>query len=400
MSRSEVLAKAGGDASCAGVRSGASVGALYVHVPFCARKCAYCDFESRATRQDDPRLEAYVGSRVSQIRRAEELGLLDECVTAYVGGGTPTLLGADGLARLCEAVSAACPRLTEFSCEANPDSLTDGVLDAMVASGVSRVSVGVQSLDDDELRELGRLHTADEATRRVGAAVRAGLDVSVDLMCAIPLQTDDSWLRTLDGVLGLGVGHVSVYPLVIEEGTAFARRFSGDSVPWNDEDVQAERMEAAERVLGDAGLVRYEVASYARVGKECAHNVAYWTGVPYLGLGRGAASMLGPSQYEPARRLLPWLPERERGAERMRFSTTDGEVEFLSGREAWAEDLMLGMRLTRGIEARLLDGEPEVRDDLVGRGLVELVGGRLVPTHDGWLLGNELFGALWDLAGE
>ena len=416
------------------------IGALYIHVPFCAKKCAYCDFASGATRADDPRMDAWLASRLAELRHCAAAGLLAGCRTAYLGGGTPSFLGAKRIGRLARAVRDACPGLEEFSCEANPDSLFDEVLDAFRAAGVTRVSVGVQSFDDRELAELGRIHDARTARRRVAAALAAEFDVSVDLMCAIPLQTDDSWRRTLEQAVALGVGHVSVYPLSIEEGTPFGECYADEAAPFNDEDVQAERMEEAERVLSAAGLARYEVASYARPGKMCAHNVAYWTGVPYLGLGPGAASMLDARAYDATRQVFGRLPARPADAARMRlvvpgsavdgrsfpalgdstasdtYAASDGaadwqdrsrmgandcpacDVEFLSEREAWAEDLMLGMRLTRGIAASRLDAAPGTREDLLARGLVEKIGDRLVPTHDGWLLGNELYGALWDLA--
>lgn len=374
------------------------IGALYVHVPFCARKCAYCDFTSVATRKDDPTMARYANDLMTQIRACAEARLLDSCTTAYIGGGTPTLLGVKVLPSLVASIRKACPHIIELTCEANPDSLTDDVIAAVRDGGATRLSVGVQSFEDDELRALGRLHTAAQARDRVHAAVASGLDVSVDLMCAIPEQTDESWTRTLTQTLALGVGHVSVYPLTIEEGTPFGKRFDDVPTPWNDEDAQATRMEMAERMLQDAGYARYEVASYALPGKECAHNTAYWTGVPYLGLGRGAASMLDTGAYEAARSVFDWLPECEHGAVRMRFSTIDQEVDFLNEREAWAEDLMLGMRLTRGLpQERFRGAEPTVAQ-LNARGLLCIREDRVVPTHDGWLLGNELFGALWDLA--
>lgn len=381
-----------------------SVGALYVHVPFCARKCAYCDFHSAAASATDPALDEYVRVICAQIRKASELGLLSECATAYIGGGTPTLLGPQRLGTLVRAIKGACAHLAELSCEANPDSLTNDVLAQLVEQGATRVSIGVQSFVDKELAALGRIHTTDQAKERVRAAVASGLDVSVDLMCAIPHQTASSWDKTLREALDTGVGHVSVYPLAIEEGTSLYARYGSMDVPWNSEDVQAERMEHAQDVLHAAGFERYEVASYAQPHKDCKHNQAYWTGVPYLGLGEGAASMLGPQAFDAARGLYGWLPTRnattDRDAVRMRFSALNQEVEFMSVREAWAEDLMLGMRLTRGIEARLLDAAPHTRDNLIARGLIARRGDRLVPTHDGWLLGNELFGELWALAEE
>lgn len=342
-------------------------------------------------------MDAYVLGRMDELARLSESGLLQNCKTAYVGGGTPTFLGAERLGRLVHAVRDACPRVEELTCEANPDSLTDKTLQSLAGAGATRLSIGVQSLVDGELAALGRIHTAALAQERVRAAVKTGIDVSVDLMCAIPLQTAESWLRTLEGVLQIGVDHVSVYPLAIEQGTPLEAQYRHMSTPWNDEDVQADRMEVAERVLSQSGYERYEVASYALPKKQCRHNMAYWTGVPYLGLGPGAASMLDPAQYDLAHRLLGWPPV-EGTAARIRYSSQDGELELLSRREAWAEDLMLGMRLTNGIEASRLDSVPEARNDLIERGLVALQEGRLVPTHDGWLLGNELFGALWDLA--
>ena len=376
----------------------AGVGALYVHVPFCARKCAYCDFLSSETARGDARMGAYVHGLVRQMREAQALGLLSGCMTGYVGGGTPSFLGPELLREIVVAMRECCPSMRELTCEANPDSLDEGLVRMLVDSGCTRLSVGVQSLDDRELCALGRIHTAAQAERAVRTAVASGLDVSVDLMCAIPEQTDDSWEWSLRGAISLGVGHVSVYPLSIEEGTPFARRYAEGRCAWNDEDVQATRMETAERVLEASGLMRYEVASYARTGKECAHNKAYWTGISYLGLGLGAASMLDARTYDKARELVGWLPPRQPDTARVRFSARDHEVEFLDEREAWAEDLMLGMRLVRGIRAERLDGARQTRERLLERGLVAERDGRLLPTHDGWLLGNELFGALWDLA--
>jgi len=338
----------------------------------------------------------------AQIRHAAKLGLLEACTTAYVGGGTPSLLGAQRLALLLGAIREACPRLVELTCEANPESLTNVVLAALVETGATRLSVGVQSLNDAELTALGRLHTAEQARDRVRAAVLTGLDVSVDLMCAIPHQTPESWDTTLREALDLGVGHVSVYPLAIEEGTPLYDVYGDVDVAWNSEDVQAERMEQAQHALEAAGLMRYEVASYAMPGKECLHNQAYWTGVEYVGLGHGAASMVGAGTYNAVRELYGWLPARTnkdaRRAYRMRFSTVDREVEFLSEREAWAEDLMLGMRRTCGVELARFAGVEHVLQELVERGLVGVRGDHAIPTHDGWLLGNELFGALWGLA--
>ena len=398
----------------------ASAQALYLHVPFCVRKCRYCDFSSWATPVDDPLMGAYVQALVRLMRQAEAAGVLAGCQTAYVGGGTPTLLDAR-LAGLVTEVRACCPDVRELSCEANPDSLTDDLLAQLVDAGCTRLSVGVQSLCDDELAVLGRIHTAEQAKDRLRAAVASGLDVSCDLMCAIPRQTNESWRLTLDQAVSCGVGHVSVYPLQIEEGTPFDERYGEQEQPWNAPEVQAERMETAADVLSGAGFARYEVASYAQQGKRCAHNVAYWTALPYLGLGTGASSMLTREAYERLRGWAPQLPQAPDGIQRVRLTCTDGrhafagarmladlhvDLEFLSGPQAAAEDLMLGMRLTDGVGPGLLaHAKAELGQKLdaaldwcVAQGLAAWRGQALAPTSQGWLLGNELYGRLWDLA--
>ncbi len=351
-----------------------------------------------------------------------ETGLLNRCTTAYVGGGTPTLLSAYDLGSLAQTVRATAPHITEFSCEANPDSLDADTLEALCQAGVTRLSVGVQSLNNDELRELGRAHDVATACERVAAAVAAGLDVSVDLMCATPLQTDQSWEASVRGVVELGVGHVSVYPLAIEEGTPLAVRVGDDDPAWNDPDVQAERMEMAARILGEAGFSRYEVASYAREGKQCRHNEAYWTVLPYLGLGTGAASMLDLHGYGRLRACCTQLPDLPENIMRVRLAVTSDreaiarapaldalcfDLELLDEAQAVAEDLMLGMRLTRGIgrglveHARCCLGREAVDAalaELAHRGLACWRDHRFVPTKQGWLLGNQLYGTLWDLS--
>ncbi len=396
--------------------------ALYLHVPFCANKCAYCDFASWAMPEGDPLMDAYVRALRAQLAELGGLGMLDGVGTAYIGGGTPTLLGARALASLVAGIRELCPHVVELSVEANPDSLSDEVLAALVRSGATRVSIGVQSLHDQELHALGRIHTARQAYERVGAAVEAGLDVSCDLMCAIPHQTDASWRDSLGGALELGVDHVSVYPLAIEEGTALARRVGAGEPAWNDPDVQACRMEQANRILSAAGLARYEVASYARPGRTCAHNRMYWTGRPYLGLGTGAASMLTREGYGLLRTQCPRLPEAPAGAVRARLAVTTGrgetaahpaldtlsfDLEFLGERQALAEDLMLGARLSSGMAPALACAAEDafgttwqdVRRVALDRHLVRAASdGALVPTEAGWLLGNELYGLMWGLA--
>lgn len=396
------------------------VDALYIHVPFCHARCLYCDFDSRACRDGDA-YEAYVRSMVACIGRLGASGELASCRTAYIGGGTPSVLG-EGSAELVRAVRSAAPGLVELSCEANPESFSADLAGKLAEAGATRVSLGVQSFDDGELRALGRLHSADAARAALAAARTAGLAVSCDLMCGIPLQTEGSWIASVDAAIAAGTDHVSVYPLTIEEGTPIAAKVSRGVLAEPDEDFQAWCMEEARRRLMGAGMHPYEVASYARPGCACAHNIAYWTGRSYLGLGRSAASMLDRPAYESLREAFG-LPAVADDSARIRFvQTTDAlpggnegapvyDVEEMTAREAAAEDLMLGMRMARGVDedllararcaigARALDAAV---DAALERGLAAWADAdgvrRLVPTHEGWLLGNELYGIFWDLA--
>ena len=400
--------------------------ALYLHIPFCAQKCFYCDFSSWSTRQDDNRMKDYVKALKHQLDEAAQLGLIAATKTVYMGGGTPSLLGQDA-ADLAQHV-LALTQPSEFSMEANPDSLSDDLLANLSKGGVTRISLGVQSFNDNELKRLGRIHSADFAYDRVLAAKEHGYDVSVDLMCAIPEQTESSWEYSLSKFISLGVDHVSVYPLTIEDGTALAKQTQDKDIPWNAYDVQADRMQAASKMLQAAGFVRYEVASYARNKKSCKHNKMYWTGESYLGLGTSAASMLTAPEYDLLAQRNTSLPARPIDAARVRLVVLDSprkiaegaslfstefDVEFLTHREAVAEDLMLHARLMKPISPALLDESEQVfgashlqdvldicvRDGLLDR--VDSTDSRIEtsyrPTEKGWLLGNELYGRLWDL---
>ena len=409
-----------------------AVTALYVHVPFCAQKCRYCDFDSRsfAPCNMSVALDTYFEQLYARLDAFGDAGALAQIRTVYVGGGTPSLAG-ERLVEFARRISAWC-KPVEFTCEANPESLTAELATALAGVGVTRVSLGVQTLDNAELTAIGRIHDADRALAAITTVKDAGLVVSCDLMCGLPGQTDLSWQRTLDGVLAAAPHHVSVYPLTLEEGTPLYRMACRDESLEPDEDFQAACMDAARERLSAAGYHPYEVASYALDGHECAHNIAYWTGQGYLGLGRSAAGMLDAEDFDRLSGLFPDVSTRG-DAYRVRLvqrddTATTFDAEYLSQREAVAEDLMLACRMTRGIGPDLLvrsaslvpvdelaaacDRALElglatwVPDDIEGNtGCVnskDVIAGRfharLAPTHLGWLDGNMLFELFWGLA--
>ena len=373
---------------------------LYVHVPFCASKCDYCDFESHAIDPSASGVFAeYRSTTMREVRVREAQGLLSEVPSIYVGGGTPTLLG-DELPALVRDLRSLVGVATdaEVSVEANPDSLDERLAEALLDAGVTRVSLGVQSLDDAVLRRLGRRHDAAAALRAASSLERSGLRFSLDLICGVPEQSTASWEETVTRAVETGAGHVSVYPLIVEEGTPLGARIDAGREQDTDADAAAEQMSLAARILADGGMARYEVASYARPGEECRHNIRYWTGGAYVGVGPSAASML-PSRLAALAGMV--APD---GGARVRFTDSD-EPEWLTCEEALREDAMLGLRLARGIDAGLAGsaGVETVLADLAASGLVELTRGageadRWRPTVRGWLLGNEVFGRVW--AGE
>lgn len=409
-----------------------AVTALYVHVPFCAQKCRYCDFDSRSFSPCDldAALDAYFEQLYARLDAFGSAGALKQIRTVYVGGGTPSLAG-ERLVELARRISMLC-KPVEFTCEANPESLTAELAATLAEAGVTRISLGVQTLDNTELAVIGRIHNAERALEAIAMVKDVGLDVSCDLMCGLPGQTMASWRYTLDSVLTAAPHHVSVYPLTLEEGTPLYRMACRDESLEPDEDFQAACMDVARERLSSAGYHPYEVASYALDGHECAHNIAYWTGQGYLGLGRSAAGMLDAEDFNRLAGLFPDVPARG-DAHRVRLVQRDDgatafEAEYLSHREAAAEDLMLACRMTRGVASDLLvrascviptgelaaacdralelglaawvpdhveghAGRVTSKDVIAGRARA-----RLAPTHLGWLDGNMLFELFWGLA--
>ena len=409
-----------------------AVTALYVHVPFCAQKCRYCDFDSRSVAPCDldAALDAYFEYLYARLDAFGNAGALRQICTVYVGGGTPSLAG-EHLVKLARRISMWCNPV-EFTCEANPESLTAGLATALAEVGVTRISLGVQTLDNTELAVIGRIHDAERALEAIATVKDVGLDVSCDLMCGLPGQTMASWQHTLNGVLAAAPHHVSVYPLTLEEGTPLYRMACRDESLDPDEDFQAACMDVARERLSSAGYHPYEVASYALDGHECAHNIGYWTGQGYLGLGRSAAGMLDAEDFDRLAGLFPGVAPRG-DFHRVRLvqcndDATAFEAEYLTHREAAAEDLMLACRMTRGVASELLvravrvipaDELTEACDRALELGLVtwvpehgdthagpiasvDVIAGRtcarLAPTHLGWLDGNVLFELFWSLA--
>jgi oxygen-independent coproporphyrinogen-3 oxidase len=303
---------------------------LYVHVPFCVSKCAYCDFYSLANRLDlVPRyVDAVLTEAQTRAGRAFD--------TLYLGGGTPSLLAAADLERLIRGLKGVfdLARLAEATIEVNPESASEELLESAIDLGFRRVSIGVQALSDRELRSVGRVNTADQAVEAVSRAVgmRFG-DVSADVIVGLPGQTPESLRCTLRQIASLGVAHLSVYCLSLEHGTPLALN-PPDDLPSDDE--QADLFEEVRSVLEGWGFVHYEISNFCLPGRECRHNLNYWRGGEYLGLGPAAASHLGGRRWKNRADLPAYLSDP---------SGTVDEAEELGAKEKAAEEAMLRLRL-------------------------------------------------------
>lgn len=366
------------------------VASIYLHAPFCARRCFYCDFAVDVRRRSGPEpwwtaLEGELAALAAEGR----VRLADRLDTVYVGGGTPSLLGPDAMAGIAGLLGR--DRLAgadlEWTAEANPESFDEAVARAWRRAGVTRVSLGTQSFQDPVLRWMGRLHGADGAERAARLARSAGFpSFSVDLIFGLPDDVPRDWTADLDRVLALDAPHLSLYGLTAEAATPLGRAVAAGRTALASEDRYAEEfLEASERLRGE-GYEHYEVSNFARPGHRSRHNGAYWSGAPYLGLGNGAHSYLPPERRWNVREWSAY--ETAAGARRLPVDSR----ERIGGEAARLERLWLGLRTDRGIE---WDPEAGSRaealvDGWTARGWAHPAGGRLVVTPAGWLLLDRL----------
>ena len=323
---------------------------LYLHLPFCAKKCRYCDFASYAGREGD--MPAYVEAVLREAQaRAEQLGTTP-VETVFLGGGTPSLLPAPQLSRLLDGVSRFFPVQpgAEFTCEANPGTLTRPWLDTAVAHGVNRLSLGMQAYQPELLAMLGRIHDFGQVERSVAMAREAGISsISLDLMFGLPGQTAAQWRETLQAALSLHPQHLSCYGLIPEEGTPLKADLDAGRLSLPEEDVERAMYDAALTTLAEAGYVQYEISNFALPGYACRHNLGYWRQVPYLGLGAAASSMLpGSGSAAYLRETNP--PGLSQYMDMVLSGTWQARERIaVSPAEARFETMMLGLRTTEGV---------------------------------------------------
>ena len=319
---------------------------IYVHVPFCRSKCQYCDFYSQ-TDKHDKLIDGYLDAVCEHVKESGPLAPNYMVDTIYFGGGTPSFFGADGLATILTAIrrSFDVDNNAEITFEANPDSVSDQLLKRLKAEGFNRVSLGIQSDDDDMLKKLGRTHTYSQAVAAYQRIRKAGFrNVSVDLMYGLPGQTLRQWMDTLENVSQLMPEHISFYGLELHPGTPLYEYKDFAKIP--DDDTQADMYLSAVAFMQSRGFRQYEISNFARKGLYSRHNMKYWTGGEYLGFGPSASSDFAGKRFTLVRDLGAYIEGIQRGGEVMEY------VEEIPLRERAAEYVMTRLRTTRGIEAQ------------------------------------------------
>lgn len=324
---------------------------IYVHIPYCKRKCVYCDFYSTPAMGD---VEAYVGCVARECAARREAVLGSERVnTLYVGGGTPSLLTPGQMHRLLDGLRR-CTDLSgveELTVEVNPDDVTAELMDCFAGEGVNRVSMGVQSFVDSELEFMGRRHNAAEALEAIATMRRAGIgNVSLDLIYGVPGQTMQSWRHSVEQAIATGAQHISAYSLSYEPGTRLWVMRQQGKIRETDDEVCVDMYRFLARALREAGYEHYEISNFARPGFRSRHNSAYWNFTPYLGLGAAAHSYDGHARsYNPSSIRQYVAAVIERG--------TAAVAEQLHDWERYDEEVMLRLRTADGLDARLLESK-------------------------------------------
>ena len=375
---------------------------LYVHVPFCATRCGYCDFNTYTSDELGPganRAE-YAGTAVAELRRAAEtLGPdLPTVSTVFVGGGTPTLLPAGDLAAVLTAVRDLFPVAdgVEVTTEANPESVTPGSLARLREAGFTRISLGMQSAAEHVLAVLDRRHTPARAVEAAHEARDAGFEhVNLDLIYGAPGETEADWAASLDAVLAGPVDHVSANALIVEEGTRLARRIRRGELPMPDDDVLADRYEVADATLRKAGFDWYEVSNWATgQGARCRHNELYWANANWWGVGPGAHSHVGGLRWWNVKHPAAYADRLAAGV------SPAQDAELLDDADRALETVMLGLRLREGLALDALSAAGRERAaDAVVQGLLDRTAhaaGRAVLTDRGRLLADAVVRDLTD----
>ncbi|BBY61463.1 radical SAM family heme chaperone HemW [Mycolicibacterium sarraceniae] len=368
---------------------------MYLHVPFCATRCGYCDFNTyTAAELGGASAQGWLAAVRTELELAADLLGAVSVDTVFIGGGTPSLLGGAGLVEVLDAVRSTFTLTTgaEVTTEANPESTSREFFEHIRAAGYTRVSLGMQSVAPRVLAVLDRTHSPGRALHAAAEAAAAGFEhLNIDLIYGTPGESDDDLLRSVDAALTAGVDHVSAYALVVEDGTALARRVRRGEIAAPDDDVLAHRYELLDQRLSAAGLGWYEVSNWSLPGAECRHNVGYWNGGQWWGAGPGAHGFVGDTRWWNVKHPSAYAQQLSDG------QVPVAEFERLDAHARHIENVLLQIRLRTGLPLAALTGSEQRRaGDAVADGLLLRAADRLVLTDRGRLLADAVVRDLLD----
>ncbi|AEX72606.1 radical SAM family heme chaperone HemW [Corynebacterium diphtheriae] len=359
---------------------------VYVHVPFCSSRCGYCDFNTYTPGElgGTASPESYLDALEKELELAAASGTTRPATTVFIGGGTPSMLGASGLTRVLSAVrnTIGIALGAEVTTESNPETTSPEFFSELLESGYNRISLGMQSASSSVLRVLERKHTPGRAFDAAREAMNAGfLHVNLDMIYGTPTETDDDVRLTLERALDTGVDHISAYSLIVEDGTAMARKVRKGQLPPPNEDVYADRYGLIDTALRAQGFDWYEVSNWAKPGGECQHNLGYWLDGDWWGAGPGAHSHIASRRFFNVKHPSTYAQHLAQGQLPIK------EEELLDSTERHEESVMLGLRLRQGLElSRFTEAERAVIEKYVGLKLLHIYDGRVASTLQGRLL--------------
>ncbi|CAH2214137.1 radical SAM family heme chaperone HemW [Tepidibacter aestuarii] len=368
---------------------------LYVHVPFCIKKCNYCDFNSFKLNYEDKK--NYIKSIITEMKLYSKQFDKDCFSTVFIGGGTPSILENEELKLLIDNIHSNfnISDDAEISIEANPGTLTKEKLNTLYLSGVNRLSMGLQSSDKKHLASLGRIHSYEEFKENFEIARKIGFEnINVDLMFSLPDQTFDQWKQTLKDVIALNPSHISAYSLIIEDETVFGTLYDEGKLELLDEELDLKMYYYTRDYLKENGYNQYEISNYAKDKKECKHNILYWKCGQYLGLGPGSHSYLNKERFSNYKDIKTYCEKLKD------FELPIEHVEKLDKQDMIEEKIFMGLRMNEGIDLKKFNKEFEVdfmkmykteMESLKNKNLVRLVGSRLCLTNEGIDISNKVF---------
>ncbi|CAB0610493.1 radical SAM family heme chaperone HemW [Corynebacterium diphtheriae] len=359
---------------------------VYVHVPFCSSRCGYCDFNTYTPGElgGTASPESYLDALEKELELAAASGTTRPATTVFIGGGTPSMLGASGLTRVLSAVrnTIGIAPGAEVTTESNPETTSPEFFSELLDAGYNRISLGMQSASSSVLRVLERKHTPGRAFDAALEAMNAGfLHINLDMIYGTPTETDDDVRLTLDRALETGVDHISAYSLIVEDGTAMARKVRKGQLPPPNEDVYADRYGLIDTALRAQGFDWYEVSNWAKPGGECQHNLGYWLDGDWWGAGPGAHSHIASRRFFNVKHPSTYAQHLADGQLPIK------EEELLDSTERHEESVMLGLRLRQGLElSRFTEAERAVIEKYAGLKLLHIYDGRVASTLQGRLL--------------